>query len=420
MKNILKTLLLLIAITTLAFCFTACGDDTHTHTAEADDGDCTTAVECSECDEIVIEANETHTAEADDGDCTTAVECSECDEIVIEAKASHSDEGLDGECDLCSRKLDYILDESDNTYCIFTEDGLYAWLEDFWIGYNAILMKDIVMPEDMTFDLDGDGVMESNWAPTRISGTFDGNGHSITGVTIINPNADYIGFFTDIDVGGVISNLLLLDVNIRGKLKVGGIAGYNDGTIINCGVSGSIICDSHDVGGIVGQNYSDIIGCYNDAEVYAAVGSVGGIVGQQSKGDIIACYNTGNLSSHGTSDVGGIVGIFYEGNIIACYSIGVLTGSGVGGIAGCGATNDTLCTEAYWSTSGDSTTRPYSNSENVDGAYRVDGETISWAAAMNSMNEALATIECEYRYTLNTGSDSEEKPLVLTTITSQE
>ena len=75
------------------------------HTPNADDGDCTTPILCSDCGIPITKAKANHTAGADDGDCTTAVKCVDCDKIAIEAKAAHTDENTDGKCDACSKDM---------------------------------------------------------------------------------------------------------------------------------------------------------------------------------------------------------------------------------------------------------------------------------------------------------------------------
>lgn len=68
------------------------------HVAEADDGDCTTARLCENCDYVFTEARDAHVEAADDGDCTTAVTCEYCDYVFVEARDAHVPEADDGDC----------------------------------------------------------------------------------------------------------------------------------------------------------------------------------------------------------------------------------------------------------------------------------------------------------------------------------
>lgn len=178
-----------------------------------------------------------------------------------------------------------------------------------------------------------------NWSPigdyfTPFSGTFDGDGHTITGL-----NSDG-GFFYGIGAEGVVKNLSLTGVTIQDSFWVGGIASENYGLIHSSTVSGSIE-GYYFLGGIAGENYGMIANCYNTAAI-SAFNNVGGIAGQ-NYGTISNCYNIGmltvtegdddNLDGHYEPDhsepdspsqnvVGGIVGensSYSPGTLENCY-----------------------------------------------------------------------------------------------------
>ena len=385
------------------------------HSPESDDGDCTTAVKCSACEVITTEAKAAHTPEADDGDCTTAVKCSVCELITTEASEKHVDLGFDGNCDRCEYEFDYIHDETSNTYIVFTAEGLYAWEKDSWKGINLLLKRDIVMPTELKFDLDEDGVPDSNWPGVRFSSTFDGNGHSISGVIMKSAvERDIRGFATTINSSAVLKNLRLLDADMSFVgINFGILVGYNDGLIENCSVSGKIYADGNNVAGIAGTNSGTIIACYNDAEVFATAGTSGGIVGQNIEGnDVIGCYNTGAILSE-SSSVGGIVGSLYGGKLIATYSTSEVTGSyNLGAVIGY-KDSSAEPTSNYWSISATTPEYGIGNKANNENAENVDGESVTWANVMAEMNAALEAYGTEYRYSLNTGADSDIRPLVL-------
>jgi hypothetical protein len=201
---------------------------------------------------------------------------------------------------------------------------------------------------------------------TAFTGTFDGNGHKITGFTI-NPenNNKYIGLFGQINYGGSVKNLGLENFiggdssyviyvgglvgqnyygsirncyskgSVRGVAVVGGLVGWNAGSIINCYSTGSV-SGSGDSGGLAGDNYGSIINCYSTGQVsgYEYTSSwrhVGGLVGWNA-GSIINCYTTGQVS--GYEYVGGLVG-WNQGIISNCYSKGAASGDNfVGGLVG--------------------------------------------------------------------------------------
>lgn len=409
------------------------------HTGGDDDGDCTTEVKCIRCDEVVVYAMEhnfnglwqtddtnhwkvcenencninneivKHTHE-DDNDCTTSVNCLGCNLELIEAKESHEDLNLDGTCDNCPYKLDYIFDEQTNTYIVYTANGLYEWKNNSWKGANLTLARNIELSSEMKFDLDNDGINDSNWQGVRTSCTIEGNGYSIKGLIMKSTlDKDFVGFITSLDEGGKIKNLRLdsVDINLVG-INIGVLTAANRGIIENCSVSGNIYVEGHFVGGIIGLNSGTVIGSYNEATVFATSSHVGGICGQnQDDGNIFACYNLGSISSN-SNDVGGIVGILYGGQMSGNYNIGTISGSShTGFIVG------------YNFLTNEETNYSSMSSENVRGetptsCVIVDGTDITWSIAREEMNKVLAELQVEWYYIDNEGDDSLIRPLTVT------
>ena len=256
--------------------------------------------------------------------------------------------------------------ESGTEFSISTEAQLRGLAELVNDGYDMTnvtinLANDIVLSDENWTPI-GEGVRTSGTitdASTPFSGTFDGQGHTISGLTIKltadNGDAAY-GLF-GVVAGGTVENLTLLEVDIEvsGSEMAGAVAGMvtQDGTISNCGVGaepgspsgsndGSTVKSNRGNGGIVGRMTvsGSITDCYNYANVTALTtgGNTGGIVGAayyQNEGMVIdGCYNYGTIDSPG-SGVGGIVGL-NSANVYDCYNYGEVKGNGtsIGGIVG--------------------------------------------------------------------------------------
>jgi len=141
------------------------------------------------------------------------------------------------------------------------------------------------------------------------TGTFDGNGHTISNFNYVDPNRDYLGLFGFIGKDSRISDLGLINVNVEGDYSVGGVVGYSkSGNIISCYCTGSVI-GNNCIGGLAGS--SD---WYSKSSVFGN-DYVGGLTGTNG-GIIDSCFSTGLVS--GNSYVGGLVGRNYSG-IIASF-----------------------------------------------------------------------------------------------------
>ena len=216
--------------------------------------------------------------------------------------------------------------------------------------------------------LTGDITLTGEWTPignydNRYTGTFDGNGHTITGLTINQKETSFLGLIGFLSSGGKVQNLTMKNVNLTGYWNVGGVVGYNNNGIVTaCTVSGSIN-GSENVGSVVGNNYlGTVTACYNTSSTVNGSYLVGGVVGQNNKGTVTACYNTSG-SVHGKGTVGGVLGNNYNGTLTACYWSGL-------------PDNDN------------------------GGATKVDGTTVTWADAVDAMNTALQNAGSEWRYEL--------------------
>jgi hypothetical protein len=165
-------------------------------------------------------------------------------------------------------------------------------------------------------------------------GTFDGNGHKITGFIINGGGNWYIGLFGVIGSYGSVRNLSLENFVVNGYVYVGGLVGVSSGSISNCYSQGQLSCYSC-VGGLVGANSGSINNCYSTGQISDTHDIVGGLVGWNS-GSISNCYSTSTVSSWSwdSDPTGGLVG-WNSGGISNCYSTGTVSGGGkVGGLAG--------------------------------------------------------------------------------------
>ena len=155
------------------------------------------------------------------------------------------------------------------TYIVSSPAAFEAWATE--VQNDASL--NCTLADDITLPVVTDG--GSNWTPIQgYAGTFDGNGKTITGLTINELLGGNMGLFASIAEGGMVKNLTLDDVDITiGMSYAGAVAGQNDGTIENCSVSGSVTSSgklsSVYVGGIVGQNNGTITGCTVEGSVKA-------------------------------------------------------------------------------------------------------------------------------------------------------
>ena len=199
--------------------------------------------------------------------------------------------------------------------------------------------KTVTLTADIDLDVfpynDGAG-----WTPIGILshvfwGTFDGDGHEISGVFIDLPTTEYVGLFGILG-NGAIKNLGVVNASITGYNYVGGLVGYaSDCSIENCYVTGRVRGENGDdgVGGVVGAlwyNNTFVENCYTAVEVSSGGGNAGGVAGYVASGSKIQnCYATGEVI--GGSATGGIVGtawnITIEGNLALNPFITRYTGS---------------------------------------------------------------------------------------------
>ncbi|MGV0908543.1 MBG domain-containing protein [Martelella sp. FOR1707] len=169
---------------------------------------------------------------------------------------------------------------------------------------------------------------------TSFTGTFDGDGHAITELTIDRSDTSYVGLFGYTGSGAAIRDIGLEGGSVTGDSAVGGLVGYNYGTISNAYATGSV-SGYGTLGGLVGLNFTGAISnTYASGSVRGSGDSVGGLVGLNISGAISNAYASGSVTG-GENYVGGLVGYNY-GTVSNAYATGSVLGSAdyVGGLIG--------------------------------------------------------------------------------------
>ena len=300
-----------------------------------------------------------------------------------------------------AKDLGYTI-ESNGSYTVTSADGLMNIAELVNGGKS-----DINITLDTDIDLTG-----KDWTPigtdydNSYKGTFDGGGHTITGLTFTT-NDEYAGLFGWLNRAGTVKNVVMEGVQITSNQiyggSIGGVVGYSWGTIENCSVSGSV-SGTDCVGGVVGAQWGgSITGCSSSATVKGMV-DVGGVVGQINGNiPLTACYATGNvtleIASQKNNFGGGVVGLNGGSRVLACYATGNVTSTGsstgnvhIGGLFGDSYTTVTAC---YWKNNQERGYKTAPESTKVDGTY------VTWQKAVDAMNTALQNAGSEWRYELN-------------------
>ena len=295
--------------------------------------------------------------------------------------------------------------QNDGSYMVYNAKGLLAW--------NEAAQKDESINCTLTADIDLTG---KNWTPigtsfrNKYTGTFDGGGHTIKGLTVTT-NDQFVGLFGSIGNAGPVKNVMMEGVQITKNHSsgfAGGVAGYSDGTIENCSVSGSVSGTVY-VGGVVGAQWEgSITGCSSSATVKGTV-EVGGVAGEtNSSATLTACYATGNvtieINPRKNIAGGSLVGMNAGSSVLACYATGNVASTGsstgkvyIGGFLGGNYATVTAC---YWKNNHEQGIG-YNKEGIAPEATKVDGTSVTWKKAVDAMNRALQNAGSEWRYELN-------------------
>ena len=252
------------------------------------------------------------------------------------------------------------------------------------LSANAILTANIIVNTGV-LDANKNLVSKSDlteWEPigarwSSYTGTFDGQGYTISGLYFNDPFASYVGLFGCIGANGKISNVGVLDSYFQFSALGGGVCGVNYGTVRDCKNTGSVrgistiggVCglnekggiiensfnegtvsgtgdNARQVGGVSGYNNGTIKSCYNTASV-SGKESVGGVCGFNSAGTTTNCFNKGTVS--GKESVGGVCGNGCGVATTNCFNEGTVSGqSHVGGVCGYDYYYDGALTNCYY------------------------------------------------------------------------
>lgn len=299
---------------------------------------------------------------------------------------------------------DYTYDENTKTYTVYSAEGLSKWAE----AANADPATSCTLATDITLTDEWEPIGNATY-DYEYNGTFDGNGYAIRNLQQ-DGDYEYGGLISYIGPNGHVQNLTLSNVNINNTYsgmytsEMGAVAGYNEGTISNCEISGSVSQTSKygNLGSLVGNNTGNIEYCRSSVTIHGDGNHyVGGLVGQHgsyvTSSVIRGCSFSGNISVGNYA--GGITGwcpYFYT--VIACYSTGTLSNEyDKGGIVDF-LQHGSETTACYWE-GFDGASFGHCNSGEGTGAYQIDGTTHTWQTATQAMNEALGTDAAYHWYT---------------------
>ena len=254
------------------------------------------------------------------------------------------------ETSVWSGGVDRPAQDSSGWYIISTPDNL-AWFAGLVNGTLAGVDQNTAAKARVTENLllnifiTDDTSLTNTWTPigseaSPFTGTFNGNGYNIAGVYVNGTKNQ--GLFGYVGTGGSVSNVVMLDGSVNGTENVGGVAGYNKGTITSSCNDGAV-SGQKAVGGIAGYNTGTIQECYNVGTikcVYENGSQVGGIVGYNTRAKVDRCFNDGFVTGvANSSHYGGIAGYNAGDGVYNSYNSGeVLGGFNVGGIIGYNST----------------------------------------------------------------------------------
>ncbi len=307
-----------------------------------------------------------------------------------------------------AKDLGYTI-ESNGSYTVTSADGLMNIAKLVNGGKT-----DINITLEKNIDLTG-----KDWTPigtdydNAYTGTFDGGGHTITGLTVTTNDqyAGLFGYLGKFGKFGTVKNVVMDGIQITCNHRLGsagGVAGFSRAvTIENCSVSGSVSGTMRAGGVVGGQIGGSITGCSSSATVKGAL-NVGGVAGEKNSGaTMTACYATGNVTIEidPINNIlgGGLVGFNARSSVLACYATGNVTSTGsstgnvyIGGFLGGNYTTVTAC---YWKNNHEQGIG-YNKENIVPEATKVDGTGVTWKNAVDAMNTALQNAGSKWRYEL--------------------
>ena len=327
----------------------------------------------------------------------------------------------------------YRYDATTRTYYVSDYAGLLAWYDAQQLNKNTnlVLEADVYMPTDASeflFDLDGDGVNESNWGleTTRYTGTIDGNGKYIRGLTMnIDESANngaYVAFVSQMLSGSVIKNINFADGQITSR-NVGGVVGrLAGGKVINCTNANTLVAWNEAAGIVIDIWFSGrIVACVNYGSITSENGDASGIVGGYSVtvgtyATVVGCINYGSVQGN---IAGGIVPRGANWKLYGCADFGTVTGETSGNVIAKQSRGVGLYGCVYSLDEGFKVLDRLTNEKKatVSDIGIIEDAIEELNAAIEQCN-ATGGINCKYRYVLNTNpTTSEAYPLILQEVT---
>ncbi len=214
----------------------------------------------------------------------------------------------------------------------------------------------------------------------RFTGSLDGLGHTISGLTINRPIQNDVGLFGAIDTGSVVRNLGLIVGSVRGLDNVGALAGDNFGSITNAYATGSV-SGNNQIGGLVGYSFDSTISNVYATGSVSGENGIGGLVGSSFGSNISSSYATGNIS--GAAFIGGLVGYSSASSITLTYATGNVSGNAeVGGLIG-SSKEGSIINNAY-------------ATGNVSGTVSANGTLSSYIGGLVGASDGGSTISHTY------------------------
>ena len=241
-------------------------------------------------------------------------------------------------------------------------------------GKTIILTDDIDLSDYQT----GTGWTAIGNSSNQFKGTFDGQGHSITGLVINKPSVDYQGLFGYAGSGSTIKNVAVKDCNVKGKGSSGGVVGYSAGTINNSYSTGVVNSAGGNSGGLAG--YAIRIGnSYSISSVTGHGNCTGGLVGTTAASGYVDKSFAKCEVNNNSINTGGLVGYAGTGSKITdSYAESTVEGTGtVGGLVGALYTNASV-------------KNSYAKSE-VEGTSGSVGGLVGNAGSNTSVSNSYAT-----------------------------
>jgi filamentous hemagglutinin family protein len=281
------------------------------------------------------------------------------------------------------------------------------------LAYSTRLSGNYVLGADIAASGTSTWNSNSGFSPigditTYFTGTFDGLGHTVSGLTINRTSTDLVGLFGLTGTAAVIKNVGLTSGSIIGRYYVGSLAGFSMGTISNSYATGTVSGSTY-LGGLVGAlETGTISSSYATGAVSGTVASatVGGLVGQQNSGTITGSYASGAVS--GTLYAGGLVGNA-QGTITSSYATGAVSGSATyaGGLVGAlftpGSISSSYATGAVTGTGARNGGLAGLNSGTISSSYATGTVSSSqWSGGLVGLNSG--TLSSVYATGASTGS----------------